>query len=48
VGVRAQDPVAYEPDGERYEDHPKEQCATDEDQLAAKSRPDGEQAADAG
>ena len=48
VGIRAEDPIAYEPDGERYKDRAKKECACDEDQLAAKSRPDGEHAADAG
>lgn len=48
VGIWAEDPVSYEPDGDRYEDHPKQQRACDEDQLAAESGPDDEQAADAG
>jgi hypothetical protein len=28
MGVRAEYPVAYEPDGERYQDDPEEQCAS--------------------
>jgi predicted dehydrogenase len=48
VRVRTQDPVADEPDRQRHTDEADEERTAKDDQLAARSRPGGKRAADAG
>jgi hypothetical protein len=48
VYVRAQDSVPYEPDRERHTYESDHECGTEDDRLAADSRPVGERVAGAG